>query len=111
MSAENYKKLPDSDPAWCGLKDDPNFAQCCCNCQYHKRVYFHCTTEPKPTAEQKASAGRDGRCVCGVPKGWVCAMPEHDRVYDNWPEHSVGCECYTPIEPSPFQPQTLSADT
>ncbi len=81
---------------WCGLKDDPEFVQCCCNCVHHIPVHFHCGIKPEP--EQKKSAGVDGRCVCKVQKGWACANPEMERIYDNWPEHSCGCECYTTAE-------------
>jgi hypothetical protein len=75
----------------CQLKVEP-FKQCCCKCIYHLPVHHHCTTEPKPTKKVK------GRCVCGVQKGWACVAPEFGRVYDNWPKHSVGCECYTTKE-------------
>lgn len=97
-----------SDAVWCGLKDDPNFVQCCCNCVYHLPVHYHCGHEPLPTEEQKKAAGIEGCCVCGVQKGWACVcLPMSDdsgaslkglRVYDNWPEHSCGCECYEPRE-------------
>jgi len=79
----------------CQMKEAP-FYQCCCNCIYLKAVHYHCCTEPTPTEEQKIEAGITGRCVCGVQKGWACAMPESDRIYDNWPRHSCGCELYTP---------------
>jgi hypothetical protein len=100
---------PESDPTWCGLKDDPNFVQCCCNCVYHLPVHYHCGHEPLPTEEQKKAAGIEGRCVCGVQKGWACvclAMADKPgtlegvRVHDNWPEHSCGCECYEPKSPN-----------
>lgn len=69
--------------------------QCCCNCQYHLAVHFHCTTEPKPEPRPA-----ERTCVCPVQKGWACASPAyHPRAYDNWPEHSVGCEEYEPIKP------------
>lgn len=86
---------------WCGLKDDPTFVQCCCNCKHLHPVHYHCCTEPKPTDEQKKAAGIEGRCVCGVQKGWACHNPEMDgRIYDNWPQHSCGCECYDPKSPN-----------
>jgi len=62
--------------------------QCCHACVHLKAVHYHCCTTPKPD-------GVTG-CVCGVQKGWACAMPENDRIYDNWPHHSCGCELYTP---------------
>lgn len=87
---------------WCGLRDDPSFIQCCCNCIYHLPVHHHCCTLPKPDPLP------EGRCVCGVRKGWACvclAMADDPKkpldgihVYDNWPEHSCGCECYDPID-------------
>ena len=72
------------------------FYQCCCRCRHHLPVHYHCTTVQQPTEEQKKVAGGDGRCVCGVQKGWACVLPEHHRVYDNWPEHGCGCELYEP---------------
>jgi len=86
---------------WCGLKDDPVLVQCCCNCKHLHPVHYHCCTEPKPTDEQKKAAGIEGRCVCGVQKGWACHNPEMDgRIYDNWPQHSCGCECHDPKAPN-----------
>lgn len=77
----------------CQLTEAP-FYQCCCQCTYHKPIYYHCCTEPKPSEEQKKEAGIEGRCVCGVQKGWACSPLGEDGVYDNWPEHSVGCEMF-----------------
>lgn len=75
-------------------KSDP-IVQCCCNCKYHFAVHYHCTTEPKPPANPLW-----GKCVCPVQKGWACGSPDHlPRIYDNWPEHSIGCETYTPVKP------------
>ena len=81
---------------WCGLKDDPTFAQCCCACAFHLPVHYHCGTSPKPTDDEKAAAGVTGKCVCGVRKGWACVPPGAGVVHDNWPEHYIGCELYTP---------------
>jgi hypothetical protein len=98
---DSNAKKPESDPTWCGLKDDPNFVQCCCNCKHLYPVHYHCSTEPKPTDEQKKAAGIEGHCVCGVQKGWACHNPEMDgRIYDNWPQHSCGCECYDAKSPN-----------
>ena len=77
----------------CQMDVEP-FKQCCCNCQHHLPVHFHCCTEPKPDLK-----GSDSKCVCNVQKGWACVPPELDVVYDNWREHSVGCEMYDPKEP------------
>lgn len=82
---------------WCGLKDPTTPYQCCCNCRNLRPVHYHCCTEPKPTNEQKSASGSHGICVCGVQKGWACVNPEMGgRIYDNWPKHSIGCECYDP---------------
>lgn len=92
MKDTNTEPNPD-----CMLNVEPLY-QCCCTCIYLKAVHFHCCTNPKPTDEQKKSAGIEGKCVCGVQKGWACVYPEDRVVYDNWPQHSVGCECHTTIE-------------
>lgn len=81
--------------------NDPELPQCCCNCVHHRPVHYHCCTYPKPTRQQKRAAGIEGRCVCKVQKGWACVGPETDRIYDNWPQHSPGCECYTPKYSAP----------
>ena len=86
----------DSD---CQMTAEPS-SQCCCNCIYLRPVHYHCCTEPKPADEQKKSAGIEGRCVCGVQKGWACVGPDTDRIYDNWPRHSCGCECYMAKTPN-----------
>jgi hypothetical protein len=79
----------------CQMDVEP-MKQCCCNCAFHLPVHFHCCTSLTLSAEQKKAAGVEGRCVCGVQKGWACVQPDGGRVYDNWPEHSCGCELYTP---------------
>jgi len=61
--------------------------QCCCDCIYLLPVHYHCCTEPKPLGGQG--------CVCNIQKGWACVAPNHNRVYDNWPRHSCGCELHT----------------
>lgn len=96
--------MTEKDPNWCGLKDSPEFPQCCCNCSYHLEVHYHCCTNPKPSDEELKLQSNDGKCVCGVRKGWACVHPDpgmefhQTRVHDNWPEHSCGCECYDPID-------------
>ena len=82
---------PHGSASGCTLQD-PDMMQCCCNCAHLRAVHYHCCTTPKPD-------GVTG-CVCGVQKGWACAMPEHDRIYDNWPQHSCGCELYTASTPN-----------
>ncbi len=81
---------------WCGLKDDPNFVQCCCNCIHHLPVHYNCCTGPEPSEKEKQKANIAKSCVCSVRKGWACVPPGFGRIYDNWPEHSIGCELYTP---------------
>lgn len=73
-----------SDQLGCQLDLGP-FYQCCCKCENLYPVHYHCMTEPKPPEPHE-------KCVCGVQKGWACVMK--GRVYDNWREHSCGCECY-----------------
>jgi len=73
------------------------FYQCCCVCEYHKAVHYHCCTEPKPTLEEISKAKLTGSCVCSVRKGWACVVPESGVVYDNWGEHSCGCEMFKDI--------------
>jgi hypothetical protein len=94
LGAESESRAKTALDSCCTLKD-PELMQCCCNCAYLRAVHYHCCTEPKPTDEQKKAAGIEGRCVCGVQKGWACAMPDRDRIYDNWPQHSCGCELYS----------------
>ncbi len=69
---------------------DPEWKQCCCNCQFHKPTHEHCTTN---TRLRDAT----GTCICSVQNGWACCIPEN-RIHINWPAHSVGCEMYTKIE-------------
>ena len=75
----------------CWLKEDIN--QCCCNCQHHVPDYYHCTIDTQ-------LRDHTGGCVCSIQKGWICAgfahMEGESRYISNWPEHSVGCELYTP---------------
>lgn len=79
----------------CQLNSGP-FFQCCCNCEHHWQDNHHCTTSPELRE-------RHGGCVCSQSKGWICVLGRFmgdgsSRVYSGWPEHSVGCECYTPIK-------------
>lgn len=75
----------------CQMTVEP-FYQCCCNCNFHFPVNFHCCTEPKPDK----SLHPDSKCCCSVQKGWACFPQDSKEIYDNWPEHSCGCEMYTP---------------
>lgn len=68
------------------------FKQCCCNCSYHWQDNHHCTTAPPEIR-------RDADCVCSVRKGWACVVFKVTKggpIYSGWPEHSIGCEMYTP---------------
>lgn len=71
----------------CTLAVEP-FNQCCCNCVHLRAVHYHCSIKPRPPDSDPLS------CVCRIQKGWACCPPEWGRVYDNWPQHSVGCEMY-----------------
>lgn len=98
-----YISKPAGDTDWCGLKDDPHFIQCCCNCKHHLEVHYHCGKGNAPTEQERIKFGSFGKCGCMIRKGWACVLnmgePFHEtRVYDNWPEHSCGCECYDPID-------------
>ena len=75
----------------CQLAVEP-FKQCCCNCVHHWQDFHHCTTKP-------ILRKRLGGCVCSQPKGWICVgmrADGGDLVHSGWPEHSIGCEMYTP---------------
>jgi len=81
----------------CQLAVEP-FFQCCCNCKHHWQDFHHCTTAPADLPQKKK-----GRCACSVPKGWICvglrAVGDGSiGVYSGWPEHSIGCEMYSPIK-------------
>jgi len=91
-SAQADSVQRDGSASGCTLQD-PDMMQCCCNCAHLRAVHYHCCTTPKPD-------GVTG-CVCGVQKGWACHNPEMDgRIYDNWPQHSCGCELYTARTPN-----------
>ena len=61
--------------------------RCCCNCRFRLTDNHHCTTSPDLVAEL-------GRCVCSLPKGFICAPPEFDgRVHSGWSEHGL-CEMH-----------------
>lgn len=72
----------------------PDFRQCCCNCVHHKPTHEHCTTNPL-LRKQVEEIVKKPHCICHIQTGWACCVPEDSgRIYVNWPEHSVGCECY-----------------
>lgn len=78
----------------CSLTSDVR--QCCCRCKYHLADYEHCGTNPLLLYQLEKKFG--SVCICGIQKGWVCANPAIGIVHSNWPEHSVGCECYTEVK-------------
>jgi hypothetical protein len=58
--------------------------QCCCNCLNHYKDMSHPRTDGATMDHQK---------------GWVCFNPNPNFegiCFSGWPEHSVGCEAYTP---------------
>ena len=83
----------------CQMNVEP-FFQCCCKCVYHLSVNYHCTTSPQMRHDV-------GGCCCSVQKGWACVAPDFNRVFDSWPEHSCGCELFTPKN----KPQPQGAPT
>lgn len=60
--------------------------RCCCNCRYRLIDFHHCTTAPE-------LRGGHGGCVCGLPKGFICAPPLGVRVHSGWSEHGL-CEMH-----------------
>lgn len=70
----------------CQMTVEP-FKQCCCTCESHLPTHEHCTTSKLKS--------KDG-CACNIQNGWACVPPGEGKVYINWPEHSCGCELYTP---------------
>jgi hypothetical protein len=71
----------------CQLTVGP-FFQCCCKCVFHLQEYHRCTLENH----------EKGLCFKPKPDKWVCAPPELNGVFTDWPEHSCGCELYTTEE-------------
>lgn len=72
--------------------DDPDMPQCCCNCSLHVAIckpWTNCGNPP-------------GGCDCGTRKEWGCAaFLLEGKIIGDWPEHSCGCEMYSPnAEPS-----------
>ena len=70
---------------------DPDMPQCCCNCSHHVEIckpWTNCGNPP-------------GGCDCGTRKEWGCAafLPE-GKIIGDWPEHSFGCEMYSPNVPA-----------
>ena len=60
------------------------FNQCCCTCESQIEDHSH--------------PHIDGKSVLNV-RGWICLSPGEDSgskfyAHSQWPEHSMGCECY-----------------
>lgn len=57
---------------------------CCCSCKFHLQDFHHCTT-----VEEREC------CVCGQPKGWICAgeSVENGHYHSGWTEHGL-CEMW-----------------
>lgn len=69
--------------------------QCCCTCAYHWEDHLHCTHDRHLTFDISTLDEQQG-CICNIQRGWICANPEfYPHANSNWPEHSIGCECYT----------------
>lgn len=69
---------------------DKMYGQCCCQCEYRRPVHHHCSVATHAVRKEH------GGCCCNIRKGWACAPPESGgRIFDNWPEHSQGCELFT----------------
>ena len=85
----------------CWLKTEQK--QCCCNCQWHARDCYHCTTA-MDLKNQIEKLTKRSTCICDIQKGWACLAPEFigrdgvQRIHTNWPEHSIGCEMYSARE-------------
>lgn len=81
----------------CWLKSE--WKQCCCNCRWHVKDCYHCTTDMDLRKQIEEKTGKSV-CICNIQKGWACIAPFEDepgpqRVHTNWPEHSLGCELYS----------------
>lgn len=104
---ENGSKGPDEKGCWLASEHE----QCCCNCRNHLKDNFHCTIH----TELRASSGDN--CICSFRKGWICVGmvfedPENGRAHSEWPEHSIGCEMYTPIKKAaPQEPSDQGSGT
>jgi len=75
-----------------------NFKQCCCQCAYHWEDHFHCRDtfyDGRMVRKVLETHYETDKCICGIQRGWICANPGmYPRAHSNWPEHSIGCECF-----------------
>ncbi len=66
----------------------PEYGKCCCSCAGRATDYHHCCTNQELRKET-------GGCVCSIPKGFLCLVPEMDgRVHSGWTEHGI-CEMWS----------------
>lgn len=63
---------------------EPPFYQCCCNCKHRVMAMPKVNTEGEPGF------------ACAVPMSME-GDPFRRMVFVNWPEHSCGCELYSPV--------------
>ena len=74
-------------------KEIDNYGRCCCNCKWHIEDFHHCTTKKRTRTESNTEG-----CCCDQHKGWICMMPESERVYSGWSEHGL-CEMHVFNQP------------
>lgn len=85
--------MSSNDPDNCCL---PEMKACCCTCRYLLRDYHHCTT---PEGSALRDSDPANKCVCSVPRGWICAgfiLSGEDPtagVHSGWGEHGL-CEMH-----------------
>jgi hypothetical protein len=77
----------------CWMTVEP-FYHCCCQCAYHLEDHLHCSHDRRLTFDISTLEEEKG-CICHIQRGWICAAPEmYPEANSNWPEHSIGCECF-----------------
>jgi hypothetical protein len=74
----------------------PPFFQCCCQCKFHIPDHY------------RHSDRLHKKGLCYKQKGWICD-PQHEGIgaTSGWPEHSVGCELFTPINRRDYKKHML----
>ena len=75
----------------CCLESD--IKQCCCNCKHRLTLKNHCWHATKDPSEHEG-------CQCKPTGLYVCDVfncIDNDRICQITTEHSIGCECYDPI--------------
>ena len=68
---------------------------CCCNCQYHKQDFYHCTTIDRIAYSIATNKPAPAGCVCSLHKGWICTGMEGEGggAHSGWSEHGM-CEMH-----------------